>query len=337
MAFPQFDSDKRKILWFSRGRGRGHAIPDLEIWRELDAQVRFVSYGTGARTLEEFGHAVIDLDLPDEGSITDVTVMAGKLVGWLAPDLVVSHEEFPALPAAKIFDKPTVAVLDFFTTPHALSMSSLRYADRVIFTDHAGFYEEPPWLSGRVDYVGPVLRPFIYSRSDRARARGELALDEKAFVVCVLPGSWTEQDAPIADLVLDAFSRIEEPKHLLWVAGPNINCPDVTVVEKDWCIERLMVAADVAVTKVNRITLIELEHLGIPSISLSHGLNAMDEQRAARIHSNRTLPARETSGEELSRHLIEAASLTPTPLLHNQSAREAARLIAQSLPGSLLD
>ena len=42
-------------LFFSRGRGRGHAIPDLEIVRELaqitDAiTVQFVSYATGAAT-----------------------------------------------------------------------------------------------------------------------------------------------------------------------------------------------------------------------------------------------------------------------------------------------
>ena len=42
-----------KILFFSRGRGRGHAIPDMQIAKELERQdseieIRFVSYGTGA-------------------------------------------------------------------------------------------------------------------------------------------------------------------------------------------------------------------------------------------------------------------------------------------------
>ena len=88
LAFPEFDSDKHKILWFCRGRGRGHAIPDLEIVREVErvepaAQVHFVSYGTGARTLEEFGRSVVDLGLSDIGGITDSTVLSGRLVGWL--------------------------------------------------------------------------------------------------------------------------------------------------------------------------------------------------------------------------------------------------------------
>lgn len=72
-----FTPGKRAILWFSRGRGRGHAIPDIEIIRALqqqgsDCEVRIVSYGTGARTFESFGYGVIDLGLSDAGEIADV-------------------------------------------------------------------------------------------------------------------------------------------------------------------------------------------------------------------------------------------------------------------------
>src|SRR5271156_2508565 len=107
MAFPEFQSEKKKILFFSRGRGRGHAIPDREIIRSLstlreDIEVRIVSYGAGAATFEQLGMQLIDLKLPEAGSIADMSVLAGKLIGWLNPDLVVSHEEFAALPAAKI-------------------------------------------------------------------------------------------------------------------------------------------------------------------------------------------------------------------------------------------
>lgn len=82
MAFPEFDEGKRKILFFSRGRGRGHAIPDMEIAKELtkdrqDVQVHFVSYGTGARTIEQYGFPLIDVELPDQGSHTAMTVIAG--------------------------------------------------------------------------------------------------------------------------------------------------------------------------------------------------------------------------------------------------------------------
>lgn len=342
MPFPQFDAGPRKLLYFSRGRGRGHAIPDLEIWRELaalgapgDVQVRFASYGTGARTIEEAGHPVIDLNLPDEGAITDVTVLAGKLIRWLQPDLVVSHEEFPVFPAARIFDVPSVAVLDFFGPPEWLSMRSLRFADRVIFTDRAGLYPEPPDLAGRVDYVGPVLRRFAYVRRNRAKARRELGIAADAFVAAMLPGSWREAETPVAELVLAAWDALPAPKHLLWVAGADAEAiaaraagrGDVTVVRFEPRIERLMVAADVAITKVNRLSLIELEHLGVPSVSLSHGLNPMDEHRAARIASNRTLPVAAATPAQLAAVLREQAQTPATPTRYRNAARAAARLL----------
>src|SRR3954462_3562579 len=109
MAFPEFDPEKRKILFFSRGRGRGHARPDVEIVRELqamrpDVETRFVSYRPRAETILELGFAVMDLDMAEGGATAEISVAAGRLIRWLDPDLIVSHEEFAAAPAAKIFD-----------------------------------------------------------------------------------------------------------------------------------------------------------------------------------------------------------------------------------------
>jgi UDP-N-acetylglucosamine:LPS N-acetylglucosamine transferase len=336
LAFPEFDPDKRRILWFCRGRGRGHAVPDLEIARALeqltpDAQVHFVSYGTGARTLEEFGRSVVDLELPDLGSITDATVLSGKLIGWLEPDLVVSHEEFPALPAAKIFGRRTVAILDFFSGPESLAMQSLRCADRILFTDRRGCYPEPPFLKGRVRYTGPVLRRFTYTRKDRGRARRELGIAADALVVAVFPGSWTEAMAPIARPVWRAFASLPKPKHLIWLAGSDAASlpprPDVTVIEREWQIERLMVAADVAITKSSRKTMLELETLGIPAIHLSSGRNPVDDARSAEIAGHRTAAAREVSGKCLAGLIRELAATRPRPVPRGPAVATAAHEI----------
>src|SRR5947207_13572778 len=88
------DKTKTKVLFFSRGRGRGHAIVDIEVGRELgelrgDVEIRFVSYGTGARTIAERGIAAIDLGLPDANGIAVTTVLARRLVGRLQPALQV--------------------------------------------------------------------------------------------------------------------------------------------------------------------------------------------------------------------------------------------------------
>jgi len=143
MGFPEFGGDGIKILFFSRGRGRGHAIPDMEIGRELAAldaaaQVRFVSYATGADTFEAHGIAHIDLCLPERNPINETIVAAGKVIGWLNPDLVVSHEEFMGLPAAKIFSKPAILITDWFAESEGYAMSSLRLAEKIIFLDSPG-------------------------------------------------------------------------------------------------------------------------------------------------------------------------------------------------------
>ena len=85
MAFPEFEEGKKGLLFFCRGRGRGHAVPDIAIARKLltlreDVDVRFVSYSTGARTIEEHGLPLVDLGLPDANSYTDTLVLAAELL-----------------------------------------------------------------------------------------------------------------------------------------------------------------------------------------------------------------------------------------------------------------
>ena len=315
----EFDSSHVGVLLFSRGRGSGHAIPDMAIVEELrrlrdDVDLRFVSYATGAATLTEGGYDVIDLNLPERNPVLETTVRAAKVIAWLRPQLVVSHEEFGALPAAKIFDLPTVMITDWFVEPEKFSMQTLQYADEVIFIDDPGSFEEPPYVEGKVQYVGPVLRPFAYSRADRARARRELELPADAVVISVLPGGWaTESKEPIHDLLIPAFQQLQAvDKRLVWIAGEDTpmlaektrDMPEVIVKEKDWQIDRLMVASDLAITKTNRKTSMELATLGIPSISLSDGSNRVNVQRLAKISSNVLVETSEVDSAQL-RQAIE--------------------------------
>ncbi len=345
MAFPEFDSGKRKILFFSRGRGRGHAIPDIQLVKELqegreDIQVRFASYGTGARTIEEHGQPLIDLDLPDLNGISETTVLAGKLIGWLDPDLVVAHEEFPALPAAKIFDKPTVLITDWFTAPERYSMLSLQFADEILFIDEPGIFEEPAWVQGKVRYVAPILRPFAYTRDDRARAREELAIPGDATVIAVLPGSWTEEKAPIHDLVMPAYDQLDAAeKRLIWVAGQDHEAlrkqtggrAGVRIIESDWTIERLMVASDLAITKATRKTARELDFLGIPSIAISHGNNPIDEKRVGLFPLCQMVRAEETTPELLAGRISEALAAPPVRAAPQSRSGGAAKELANIL------
>jgi len=117
---PPERSEAPKVLFFCRGRR--HAVPDMVIAEELRrlgpgfAPV-FASYGTGAATLAEGGHAVIDLQLKEDSPFIEILVAATRLVAAWEPDVVLSHEEFAALPPAKTFQVPTAFLVDFFLAP----------------------------------------------------------------------------------------------------------------------------------------------------------------------------------------------------------------------------
>lgn len=338
MPFPEFERDRPSILFFCRGRGRGHAVPDAVIARELavlrpDVQLHFVSYGTGARTLEALGFSLIDLDLPDNNSIAVTTVLAGRLIAALQPDLVVAHEEFPALPAAKILEKRTVMITDYFAAPAAYAMESLWFADHVLFLDRRGVHAEPPSARGKTSYLGPVMRPLEYRRRDRARAREELGLSPLAQVISVMPGSWTEALAPLAQRMFAAFGALPGEKHLVWMAGEDEQMlrraatPGVTVKKADWQIDRLMAASDLVITKCNRMTVRELAALGIRTLSVSYGLNPPDEQSIRRLASNRTIQPRELTARLLALTL-RAPEPAPVRFRTRSCAKELAAMVS---------
>ncbi len=227
-AVRPFQRGQLGVLFFSRGRGFGHAIPDMAIADELskrepDIDIQFVSYSNGAVALREHARPVIDLKLPDQNQPWVVTVLAWRLIGHLKPDIVMSHEEFAAIPAAKFFKVPTVFITEWFSNPGDIAMQSLAYADDVIVIEESGIFEEPPCVTDKVFYAGAVLRSFSYRKEDRQRARRELGLPLGAVVVLVSPGGWsTEQREPIMDLVLHGFDSIDSSnKVLVWITGDS--------------------------------------------------------------------------------------------------------------------
>ena len=311
----KFLPDCKRVLFFSRGRGRGHAIPDIAIKEKLclthtDTDVLFVSYGTGANTFAELGHPVIDLELPEENPFLETLVRASSLIGELHPQLVVSHEEFAVLPAAKSLSLPTVFITDWFVRSEHLIMNTLEYADEIIFLEQRGIFEEPPFVKDRIHYVGPIVRPMNYSKSDRTRAREELNLPHAATILSVIPGGWaTEKRAPIFDLLVPAFDALNIPdKLLIWNANEDYEILAdrlkdhlKVIVQREYRpVERLMVASDLVITKANRGTIMDLCTLSIPSISISWGLNPIDELVVPRIRTNTAFNARAVDADFLA-------------------------------------
>jgi UDP-N-acetylglucosamine:LPS N-acetylglucosamine transferase len=344
----EFDPGRIGVLFFSRGRGRGHAVPDCALAAELcrlrdDVDVRFVSYATGAETFVELGHTIIDLDLPENNPLFETLIRATRVIGWLKPRLVIAHEELPALAAAKILELPTVYLADWFGRPEDIRTSLLAYADEIVFLDDAGIFPEPVQAKGRVRYVGPVLRPSSYTRQDRARARQDLGIPAEQIVISVLPGSWTEEKAPIFSLVVAAFDLLpERSKTMIWIAGEDYAVLEnqaggrtgLIIQKREWQMDRLMVATDVAVTKATRQTAMELAALGIPSISLSHGLNRIDDIRVKHIPSNTALEAKELDAGTLASaiaSIVNSPERPHAPAPKTGGATEGRTLAAERL------
>ncbi len=213
------------VLFFCRGRGTGHAFAVDRILREARAagmyvEVVLVSYATGAITLRQLGYEVVDLEQDENPSLLEVIVQATQLIASLRPTCVLSHEEFGALPAAKSFDIPTLFITDWFSKPADLWMSCLKYADSIVYLDDPGVCSEPTQLSGKVQYVGPLLRTLSYSRADYCAVRRDLGITNECTVITVfiLPGRRTERIAPITHLLLPAFELLKTAnKRLLWL------------------------------------------------------------------------------------------------------------------------
>jgi hypothetical protein len=201
-------------------------------------------------------------------------------------------------------------------------MLSLNDAVEILFLDAPSTPFVPPaYVEQRVHYVGPVLRPLRYRRSDRLRARQEAGLPSDALIATVFiqPGRRTESIAPLASMLQAAFDSLEAP-------GPKLLVSDR---DGDSEFDRIMVASDIAITKGNRNIVLELAALGVPAISVSHGLNVIDDLRTAALPNNRTVRYADLDPAVLARLMRQmlAADIHPLPLRDGASSA-AERLAA---------
>lgn len=305
-----------KVAFFSRGRGRGHVVPDMAILDELRRQDPFIqshwiSYGTAANVLRKSGHNLIDLDLPDENPFLETQLRAIRILAELQPDLVVTHEEYAAAPAASLFGIPAIFITDYFLRAAHPWMQCLRYAEEIIFIDEPGHFETPLFLKPKTWYAGPFVRSLKYAPDERLRARSELGISLDCTLVLVLPGSWfTENRAPVFDLITAAFRALPlDHKLLVWIAAQDYaelsaraaNETAVIVKQNGPDVDAWMAACDLALTKGTRKTSLELAWLGIPTITISPQLNPIDDIRTRSIAKNTYLVAREIDCASLSR------------------------------------
>lgn len=263
-------------LFFSRGRGRGHSIPDDALCKEILLQrpsirIQFVSYSTGALTLRELGWDVIDAPVSEFNHFSVTMRPFLEIIRTVSPRWVVSHEEPGALIAAAASAVPSVFLTDWFRPDIDALTMPLGFAAKILLLDEPGMWPEPDTAIGKIVHTGPMLRDLDSSGHNASSLRKDFGIDNGVKVVLVTSGGPSEREAPLRNLVLAAFHRLSIPrKHLLWVAAeqelPAIQeatrgMDNLTLLPPHVEFVQTMLISDLAITKGNRITCLELDAL----------------------------------------------------------------------------
>ena len=187
------------------------------------------------------------------------------------------------------------------------------------FSTGIDIYDEPPYLSSKIYYIGVVLRDLALESADRTetRLRAGIPVDAAVFLVC--PGGaaiHSEAASPILDLVLGAYEILDIPqKYLVWLTdGPDFDLvtarfgtrADLRVLKPRFDFTGTLLMADLVITKGNRLPLFECEALSIPSLSISSGHNPIDDYRVGQIRSNKALRRRGLTSTTLKMHMANA-------------------------------
>lgn len=338
------------ILFFSRGRGRGHATRDVAIAEALRhlaprIDIAFASYDSGADSFRSSGESVFDLNLPESNLFTETVVRAGLLMRRTTPKIVVAQEEPAALVAGKVFELRTIFTTHWFPTPNRIGAHALNHADTIVFMEDQGIFDEPPQVRGRVVYCGPVLKRFKHDPTDRLLIRKELGLAPASVLLLVLPGSPPESREPIFELVTKAFGKLgNTSKRLLWIAGDDYlelserasSMSEIDVIRWTRDIDRLMIASNLIITKGTYNIGREAMALGKPSISITHEFNRIDDIYSRRWPTNLSFRAAMTSPSELAIAISDAISRSEfikpdKSLLQSNGAQLVARILLERL------
>jgi UDP-N-acetylglucosamine:LPS N-acetylglucosamine transferase len=340
------------ILFFSRGRGRGHAARDVAIANELrrvrpHIEIGFASYDAGYRAFLAAGEMVFDMDLPEKNPFPSTVVKSERLIRKLKPQLVVAQEELAPLVAAAICYTKSVFTSHWFPLVRRDVHQAYEYASSVIFMEEEGLFVEPPEIVGRVKYCGPIIRTLDFNVDGAKKKRKDLGLSEQDLFILVLPGSPPEAREPIVELVIGAFKMLtDHAKCLMWIAGKDYEVlkkqvryeQEIVIVESSFEVDQWILASNIVITKGTYNIGREVMALGRPSISLSHNYNWVDDFFSQRFITNRHLEAPLINKDLLAREIRAAVKsnllLPDETMLNNSNAACAASHLLDALDGT---
>lgn len=305
-------------------------------------EVQFASYSTGAATFRSSGVDVVDIGMSESNPYLATQIKAFELIRRVAPDIVVAHEEFAALPAAKMAGLASVFISAWLPVGASIASESMSFADAAIVLGEPGIFPVPQGFSGKMYYAGTAYRRLSSDVGNRTTLRNEYSIPHDALCVVVLPGgSASEKSSPMADVVLSAFFGLSKrPKRLYWVSAKDHDLlqakvsglEGVNLVKYAHPIENLLSCADLVITKGTRGSTLDAAAVGVPSISLSPGTNPVDDVLVPRIRTNIALNLHAVDGPILAEYMkrvISQSTMSLAPARQGPSALEfaSARLL----------
>lgn len=340
------------VLFFSRGRGFGHASPDLAIGRALrrtaagNLRISYASYSSGGYLLSRTNEEFYDMGLPlDDNPYTETLIACFNCLQEMQPDIVLVHEEFAAIVAAAALRRPSIFISDWMPSPGGLAAASLAHADMIVVFEHPGVFNTRYRLKSNPLYLGRFCRSTRFSRKDRDAIRAKFEVPFDAVLVVACPGSGLSEDqSPLVPLLLPAFEELSViQKRLLWITKRDFeyveriasSFADVRVTQYVDDLQEILAASDVVVTRGSHVTLVEAAAMGVPTIAISHAVNPMDDMLGARIKSNLVLNARSLDASTLSSYMCTAirnsASITPLETIDEYNVARVLQPIMHSL------
>lgn len=314
----------------------------MEIARELrilsdEIEIIFASYATGFKAF--INENVIDMNLPENNPFLKTLYKADGLIKHTTPNLVIAHEEFAALAAAKLNNIPSIYISAWMPRLGTVAAEAVSDATNSIIIESPGIFPEPE-NSTKVFYTGPILRKMKFTANNRESLRTEMNIHGSALVITVIPGGWAHEGrSHIWDTVLTAFHGLPQTvKHLFWIGASDTeelakkakNSSLVKVLPFTNPIERYLAISDIVITKGTLGITLDARAVGVPTISLSPGTNPIDDALVPRMKNNLPLNANAVNSEVL-KFYIEKILKDPSQIPPTTANTNAASLAAQHI------
>lgn len=313
----------KKILFFVRGLGLGHATRDFAIARQISemdsgVELKFVSCAAGARFLGGNSYPLIDTRLPAMGKDGERVAKYVALINSEKPDIIVTDEELPVIPLAAGFNIPCALITNWFQAGNPEIVDIFSHATFIIVPDYKEGFHMELIARERILWAGPIwTKETGPNLNGRDEARKHLELDESVKLIALMCGQGDMMDISFIEKSIAVFDMLDFPKRMIVFAGQlqklfsyvEQESGLVTVMGHVWDLERYLQASDLVITRGGHTSLWELAMMGIPSISIPRPklISPLNEAYAMNMRARGTTVVlkEEEFTEELLKEKIE--------------------------------